>query len=187
MFLHWDRYPPSVNHWKVKAAWIWKSTYNLWSTTEQQYSRLLLNISRKEIPTEFLSKIFLCITVFMIISFQYHVSRNILCCKSQPLTSPYLPPRDKLPPRKTNNHSPFYRSLTHVAKLICILLQSPLFQTRLAHICPFFFSEASFLKALLYSCFFLLHLHLSCPVLEEFASPGPLAPSREESSLSVFW
>lgn len=73
--------------------------------------------------------------------------------------------------RKANYHSSFYRSLIRIAKLLQILLPSPLFQTKLGQICPFFISKAWFLKALLYSCF---SMCLSCPVLEEFSSQGSL-------------
>lgn len=75
-----------------------------------------------------------------------------------------------------------YRSLAHITKLLCILLQYPIFQTKIVQICPLFFSQALFLKMLLYFCFSLLYSHLPCSVLE-FSNPGSLLPGRAESSL----
>lgn len=48
--------------------------------------------------------------------------------------------------RKANDHRSFHRSLIHIAKLLDILLPSPLFQNKLAQICLFFFSKLWFLK-----------------------------------------
>lgn len=73
--------------------------------------------------------------------------------------------------RKANDHTSFYQSLIHIAKLLHILLPSPFFQNKLAQICSFFFSKL----------YFLLLPVPFMPSVARVVQPGLTVTSRAES------
>lgn len=166
MFLCWDRYLPSVNLCKVKPAWIWKSMYGFWSTTEQQkyvkiswvtYSYALLSLGLYRFSTMF-SEIFSAQN-------HRHWRLGLLFREKESKCSQFIL-------QKSYTYS---KTVTHPASISSIPKQT-------SSDLPVFLLKTLFLEGLLYSCF---SLHLSCPVLPEFSSQGSLSPA-EQNHLTCF-
>lgn len=154
MFLCWDKYLPSLNSLQGKTSLDLK--VHMWF--QEHHWAAALQIALNFFPWKKYLKI-------SWEKYSYALFSLGLCFFSVPCFQKYpllkITGTDFLvfssERKKANYHSSFYRSLIHTAKLLHLLLPSPLFQNKLAQICLFFFSKL-FLWKLASPCTF----HAQC-------------------------